>query len=249
MYGDITGATATNKQDALKFLTEEALVFFRRFHMAGENIGLPELDALKAMRSKLASAVIIAEQLIITATLDGLGLPNRTAGQTPQTFSQIRKHLIAIRELTAGLLTVPDAEHNVLRIRKLLVKIKYLLPREQIDYENFAKLLKKVEAQMANTPETVAEIIRTQQDFALLAFLGNNLFGEELAGESVSDKQIAAYKAKLLPQFIGVMGLLIGRLNDLQEKLQGQVYSDKENQIVALAYEAMSSALKKVAII
>jgi len=82
----------------------------------------------------------------------------------------------------------------------------------------------------------------------MLAFLGNNLFGEELAGESVSDKQMAAFRAKLLPQFINVMGLLVGRLNDLREKLQGQVYSDKENKIVTLAYEAMSAALKKVAI-
>lgn len=237
-----------NKQDALRFLIEEALTFFRRFHNSAENISQREMDILKKIHAQLASAVVITEQLIISATIDGVGLNDKPSVQTPLTFSQIRKHLIDVQKLTAGLLAMPDAKHNALRVRKLLVKIKYLLPREEIDYENFARLLKKVETQIVNSPATIAEVVRTQQDFAMLAFLGNNLFGEELAGETTSDKQIAAIKARLLPQFVNVMGLLVGHLNSLNEKLQGQVYTDKENQIVTLAYESMSSALKKIAI-
>ncbi|MDR2431361.1 MAG: hypothetical protein LBD99_03805 [Candidatus Margulisbacteria bacterium] len=231
------------KRDALKFLTEEALSFFRRFSAQGDNLSLTELDALQDMRAKLTGGIVLAEQLIISATINALSEQG-----SPQVYSAARKILVDIQGLLKGLLTVPNAGQNILRIRKLLVKIKYLLPREQTDYENFAKLLAKVEKRITAGLADIQTIIQTQRDFAVLAFLGNNLFSEELSGETTADKQLAGLRSQLLPRFIQIMGLLVGRLNDLDENLNGRTYSEKENKMVALAYESMSASLKKISI-
>ena len=227
-----------NKQDALKFLTEESLSFFRRFAVDKDTLGLSELDALNDIRAKLSGGIVLVEQLIISATINGVS--------SPQIYSQVRKHLVDIHTLTKGLLTEKNTTSSVLNIRKLLVKIKYLLPREAMDYKNFEKLMQKVQAHLTAKMGSLAEIIQVQKDFALLAFLGNNLFGEELNGAADGDKALISLKANLLPQFIEIMGLLVGRLNELNESLDKNIYSEKENRMVSLAYESMSAALKKV---
>lgn len=226
-----------NKQDVLKFLTEECLSFFRRFSAEKETLALGELDSLNEMRAKLYEGIVTSEQLIISATLN-------ESKHSPQIYSQIRKHFVDAHALIKNLLT---GENNaVITICTLLVKVKHLMPRETLDFNNFAKLLKKVQDDLSNELGALTEIIKTQKDFAVLAFLGNNLFSEEFSGGTEKDRKLAAVKEQLLPQFVEIMGKLIGRLNELNFALDKNIYSEKENKMVSLAYDTMFASLKNI---